>query len=45
MGHKYVEGQDMAQEDRRADVKGILIVFCTIVAAAVYFVSGWAPGI
>ena len=45
MGHKVVEGQDLAQEDRKADVKGILIVFCAAVLAAVYFVSGWTPGI
>lgn len=45
MGHKYVEGQDLAQEDRKEDAKGILIVFCAMVLAAVYFVSGWIPGI
>jgi len=45
MGHKFVEGQDLALEDRKADVKGILIAFCAIVLMAVYFVSGWTPGI
>jgi len=31
--------------DRAADLKGILILFTVLVLGAVYFVSGWAPGI
>ena len=42
---KPVEVADMQQADRTADVKGILIVFVVAVLGAVYFVSGWAPGI
>jgi hypothetical protein len=40
-----VESGDLAQADRAVDVKGILIVFVALVLGAVYFVSGWAPGI
>ena len=45
MAHKIVEGQDMTAENRKADVLGVLAVFCAAVVAAVYFVSGWVPGI
>lgn len=40
-----VQTEQLAEADRRADVKGILIIFIALVAGAVYFVSGWAPGI
>ena len=45
MAHKIAERQDMTVENRKADVLGVLAVFCAAVAAAVYFVSGWIPGI
>jgi len=38
------EGADPGQQDQKADAKGILIVFCALVLAAIYFVSGWVPG-
>lgn len=41
---KQIKG-DIGAADRSADAKGILIVFVAAVLAAVYFVSGWAPGI
>jgi len=37
--------RDLKAEDSAADVQGILIVFGTLVLMAIYFVSGWAPGI
>lgn len=37
--------RDLKAEDSAADVRGILIVFGTLVLMAIYFVSGWAPGI
>jgi hypothetical protein len=37
--------RDLKAEDSAADVKGILILFGTLVLMAIYFVSGWAPGI
>ena len=37
--------RDLKSEDSAADVRGILIVFGTLVLMAIYFVSGWAPGI
>ncbi|MGA0840425.1 MAG: hypothetical protein ACO3Z6_04280 [Pseudomonadales bacterium] len=40
-----VPHQDLEQADSAADVRGILIVFVMMVVGAIYFVSGWAPGI
>jgi len=31
--------------DQQADLKGLIVIFITLVLAAVYFISGWAPGI
>jgi hypothetical protein len=45
VAHKIVEGQDIKAADRKADVLAVLAVFCAAVAAAVYLVSGWIPGI
>jgi hypothetical protein len=36
---------DLEEADSAADVRGILIVFGMMVLGAVYFISGWAPGI
>lgn len=44
MGNQVVAG-DLEQADRAADLKGIVIVFTAAVLAAIYFVSGWVPGI
>jgi hypothetical protein len=29
--------------DNRTDVKAILVIFCALIAMAVYFISGWTP--
>jgi hypothetical protein len=42
---KGVVVEDMQAADRAVDVKGILIIFAAVVLSAVYFLSGWAPGI
>lgn len=36
---------DLEEADSAADVRGILLVFGMMVLGAVYFISGWAPGI
>ena len=33
--------QDLAEADRKADVKAILVIFTALVLAAVHFISGW----
>jgi len=42
---KQVVVEDMQAADRATDVKGILIVFAAVVLGAVYFISGWTPGV
>jgi len=29
------------EDDNRTDVKAILVIFCTIIAMVVHFISGW----
>ena len=36
---------DLEEADSAADMRGILLVFGMLVLGAVYFISGWAPGI
>lgn len=31
--------------DQQADVKGLIVIFIVLVLGALYFISGWAPGI
>jgi len=45
MASEHLDPEALAAADRKADVKGILIVFTVLVLGAVYFMSGWAPGI
>jgi hypothetical protein len=34
--------EELAEADRRADVKAILLVFTALVLGAVHFISGWS---
>jgi len=31
--------------DQKADLKGLIVIFVALVLGAVYYISGWAPGI
>jgi hypothetical protein len=33
--------ESLAESDRRADVKAILLIFAALVLGALHFVSGW----
>lgn len=37
--------QDLAAADRKADAKGLLVIFIALVLGAVHFASGWVLGI
>lgn len=36
---------DLEEADSTADMRGVLLIFGMLVLGAVYFISGWAPGI
>jgi hypothetical protein len=38
---KEKTSEDLAAEDRKADVKAIIIIFAALVLGALHFVSGW----
>ena len=40
MAHS-VKDQDPVEADRKADLKAALVIFVTLVLAAVHFISGW----
>lgn len=40
MAHS-VNDQDPVEADRKADLKATLVIFVTLVLAAVHFISGW----
>jgi hypothetical protein len=38
-----VAGRRWTPRPPRTDVKAILVIFCALIAMAVYFISGWTP--
>jgi hypothetical protein len=39
------QDQDPVAADRKADAKGLLVIFIALVLGAVHFASGWVVGI